>query len=522
MLTHKPTTPLYRQDGVAGPPPRLDAALAARPKAIVIGSGFGGLACAVRLGAKGYDVTVLEQLDGPGGRGYVHHQDGFRFDAGPTIVTAPDLFEELWGLCGRRLADDVTLVPLDPFYKIRFDDGTVFNYSGDAEAMRREVARFNPDDVAGFDRFMARAKRQFDIGFHDYGHRPFDRVSAMAAALPTILRLGGHRSVYNQVCRHFKDPHLRVAFSFHPLLIGGNPMAVSAMYSLINHLEQKGGVHYAMGGTGSLARGLVGLIEGQGNRVRYNARVDRILIKNDRAVGVRLDGGETVPAQIVISNADMAHTYKHLLGYRPRRVWTDGRLARSQYSMSVFLWHFGTSRRFADVDHHTMVLGPRYEGLLRDIFHRKVLAEDFSLYLHRPTATDPAMAPPGCDAFYALVPVPHLDSSTRWDWIADGFRKAVQDRLEETVLPGLSDCVVTSKVTTPLDFKTRLLSEKGAAFGLEPLLLQSAYFRPHNRSEEVDGLFLAGASTHPGAGLPGVLSTAKIVDSQIPEAAHVA
>lgn len=492
----------------------------APPHAVVIGSGFGGLAAAIRLGARGYRVTVLEQLDAPGGRAYVYRQDGFTFDAGPTIVTAPHLFEELWTLCGRRMADDVQLRALSPFYRIRFDDGACFDYSGDADAMRAEVARFSPGDVAGFDRFMARSRLQYEYGFEQLGDQPFHRIGAMLKAVPRILALGGHRSVHDLVARDIRDPRLRIAFSFHPLLIGGNPFAVSGMYSLINWMERSGGVHFCMGGTGELVRALVGLIEGQGNRLRCAARVARIVVERDRARGVELDGGERIDADIVVSNAETAHTYKHLLP-GPRRRWTPRRLARSSYSMSAFVWYFGTRRRYDEVSHHTIVLGPRYRALLHDIFKRKKLAEDFSLYLHRPTATDPSLAPPGCDAFYALSPVPHLDSGTDWQAMAEPYRQAICARLSETLLPGLAEAVVSSRVLTPLDFRDRLLSEKGAAFGLEPLLLQSAFYRPHNVSEEVAGLYLVGAGTHPGAGLPGVLSTARVLDAVVPDVEHV-
>ncbi len=496
--------------------------LDSRRHAVVIGSGFGGLAAAVRLGARGYRVTVLERLEQLGGRAAVFRQDGFTFDAGPTIVTAPFLFEELWALCGRRLANDVKLRPVSPFYRIRFDDGACFEYTGAAEAMRAEVARFSPADVAGYERFMAASEATFRIGFERLGHLPFGSWTDMARIVPDLLRLGGHRSVYQRVSGFIRDERLRTVFSFHPLLIGGNPFTASGIYCLIAYLERRWGVHFAMGGTGALVRGLAGLIAGQGGALRCGAEVAGITVRNGAATGVRLASGEAIAADIVVSNADSAWTYRHLLHAGDRRRWTDRKLERARYSMSLFVWHFGTRRRYEDVAHHTILLGPRYRALLHDIFARKVLAEDFSLYLHRPTATDPSLAPPGCDAFYVLAPVPHLDSGTDWRVAAEPYRQAIERHLGATLLPGLRDAVVTSRVMTPLDFRDRLLSMRGAAFGLEPVLTQSAWFRPHNRSEDVRGLYLVGAGTHPGAGLPGVLSSARVLDTVVPHATALA
>lgn len=492
------------------------------PHAVVIGSGFGGLAAAVRLGARGYRVTVLERLDAPGGRAYVYRQDGFTFDAGPTIVTAPFLLEELWHLCGRDLAQDVELRPVSPFYRIRFHDGEVFDYTGDPDAMRAEVARVAPSDVAGYERFMAASEAIFRVGFEQLGHVPFGSWKDMARIFPDLVRLGSYRTVFGLVSRFVQDPRLRVVLSFHPLLIGGNPFAATSIYTLIAFLEREWGVHFAMGGTGRLVQGLVGLIEGQGGSVRCGQEVREITIEDGAATGVRLASGETIRADIVVSNADSAWTYRYLLPAAARRRWTNRRIERARYSMSLFVWYFGTRRQYPDVPHHMILLGPRYQELLGDIFERKVLAEDFSLYLHRPTATDPSLAPPGHDAFYVLSPVPHLDSGTDWRQAAEPYRRRLAHHLGQTVLPGLEEEIVTSRLLTPQDFQDRLLSFKGAGFGLEPVLTQSAWFRPHNRSEEVRHLYLVGAGTHPGAGLPGVLSSAKVLDMVVPHAAALA
>lgn len=489
----------------------------ARPHAVVIGSGFGGLAAAIRLGARGYRVTVLERLDQPGGRARVHRQDGFTFDAGPTIVTAPFLFEELWRLCGRAMAEDVALVPMQPFYRIRFEDGQSFAYSGDRAAMRAEVARFSPEDVAGYERFMAHSEAVCRVGFERLGHVPFGSVGAMLRIAPDLLRLSGHRSVYDVVARFIRNERLRTVFSFHPLLIGGNPFRASGIYCLIAHLERQWGVHFAMGGTGRLVDGLAGLIRGQGGTIRCGADVARIRVEHGAATGVVLADGEVIPADIVVSNADSAFTYGTLLGGKTRR-WSTRRLARAASSMGLFVWYFGTRTKYPEVDHHMILMGPRYRGLLQDIFDRKHLADDFSLYLHRPTATDPLLAPPGCDAFYVLAPVPNLAGGQDWARLAEPYRQRIARFLEASVLPGLCDALVTSRVTTPQDFSDDFLSFRGSGFGLEPVLTQSAWFRPHNRSEDVANLFLVGAGTHPGAGLPGVLSSARVLDSVVPDA----
>jgi phytoene desaturase len=489
------------------------------PVALVIGSGFGGLAAAVRLAARGYRVTVLEKLDAPGGRAYVHHRDGHTFDAGPTIITVPQLFEELWSLAGRRLADDVELRRLDPFYRIAFTDGEYFDYSGDPDRMRAEVRRISPSDAAGYERFMAEADHCYRLGFEALGDKAFDSIGDLVKASPAILRMRGWRSLHTMVASHLKHPKLRIAMSLQSLLIGGNPFSVTCIYSLINALERQWGVHWAMGGTGTLVRGLVSLVEGLGGTVRLGAEVQKIDIDNGRATGVTLRNGERLAADIVVSNGDTAWTYRHLVDARWRRHWTDRRIERGRYSMGLYVWYFGTNKTWPGVPHHTMVLGPRYRELLADIFKRHKLADDFSLYLHRPTATDPTMAPPGHDTFYALAPVPHLDSGTDWPTHSERFREAIAEALESTLLPGLRQHVTTSFVTTPQDFHDRLLSFKGAAFGLEPLLLQSAWFRPHNRSEDVEGLYMVGASTHPGAGVPGVLMSARALESVVPDAA---
>jgi phytoene desaturase len=488
-----------------------------RPHAIVIGSGFGGLAAAVRLGAKGYRVTVLEKLDAPGGRAYVHRRGGHVFDAGPTIVTAPFLFEELWTLCGKRFSDDITLKPLDPFYRIRFDDGSWFDYSGDVQAMRREVARFAPQDLNGYDAFFQEAEKCYRLGFERLASISFVTLSDLIAVLPDFMRMQAWKTIYSRVASFIRDPKLRMVFSFHPLLIGGNPFSVTCAYTLINALERRHGVHWAMGGTGALIQGLVGLIKGQGNSVRCESEVAEILVRNQRAYGVRLADGQIIESEIVVSNADTAWTYRYLIPSQHRRHWTDAKIERTKFSMSLFVWYFGTRQQFHDIQHHMILMGPRYRELLADIFKRKILAKDFSLYLHRPSASDPTVAPPGHDTFYVLSPVPHLQSGVDWSVVAEPYRQAIAQSLHNTIMPGFEQHITESFITTPQDFQDRLLSFRGAAFGPEPVLTQSAWFRPHNKSEDIAGLFMVGASTHPGAGMPGVIASAKALESVIPD-----
>jgi len=489
-----------------------------RPTVVVIGSGFGGLAAAIRLLVKGYRVTVLERLDRPGGRAQVFRQDGFTFDAGPTIVTAPFLLDELWALAGRQFSDVVELVPMNPFYRIRFSDGSHFDYHGDPDRMRQEVARLSPEDLPGLERFMQEAERCYTKGYEELGTVPFETVGELLASIPAMVEMRAWQSIFGMARRHFRSHKLQQVFSFHPLLIGGNPLTVTCVYSLIPALERRFGVHSAMGGTGAIVQAMVSLIEDLGGEVQLNSEVQEILVEAGHVQGVRLAGGQRIAADLVVSNADAANTYRRLIPSVTRKTWTDRKLAQSAYSMGLFVWYFGTSRRYDDLPHHQILMGPRYEGLLRDIFQNKVLSEDFSLYLHRPTATDPSLAPPGCDAFYVLSPVPHLDAAVDWAAQAPRYQAAICAELEKTICPGLSESIVTSHWMTPNDFETDYMAYKGAAFGMEPRLLQSAWFRPHNRSEEVEGLFMVGAGTHPGAGIPGVLTSAKAFDALMPRA----
>jgi phytoene desaturase len=490
--------------------------MATATEVVVIGSGFGGLAAAIRLQARGFHVTLLEKRDQPGGRAYVYRDHGFTFDGGPTVVTAPFLIEELFALAGRRMEDHLRLVPVDPFYRIRFHDGRVFDYTGDGERMVEEVRRFNPADVDGYVRFVDEARKIFQVGFEDLADMPFHRAVDMIKIVPAMIRLRSHLSVYSLVSKYLRDDALRVVMSFHPLLVGGNPFTTTSIYSLIAFLERKWGVWFAHGGTGAIVQALVDLFVSLGGVLECSSEVEQILVERGRAVGVRVRGGRTVPASIVVANADAPFVYQRLLDPKVRRKNTDERLHKLRYSMSLVVAYFGTRRTYPELAHHTILLGPRYRELLDDIFDRKVLAPDFSLYLHAPTRTDPSLAPPGCENFYVLSPVPHLvEGGPDWSKEAGAYRDRLFESLEQTCLPGLRDHLVTERMITPAHFRDELSSVHGAAFSIQPVLSQSAWFRFHNRSEDVSNLYLVGAGTHPGAGMPGVLSSAKVVDRLI-------
>ena len=479
---------------------------------IVVGAGFGGLAAAIRLRARGHDVQVVETRDQAGGRAGVFRQDGFTFDAGPTIITAPQLIRELFELTGRRMDDYVRLTSVDPFYRVRFHDGTSIDWSGSETERERAIAALSPTDVAGYRRFADQARSIFEEAF-PLIDQSFDRLGTMAKALPALVRSKAWNSVAAMVETNVTDPRIRQLLSFHPLLIGGNPHDSPSIYALIHELERRWGVWFAVGGTGALVAALVRLFEELGGSLRLNADVRTIDVDATRqARGVTLGGGERIGADAVVFNGDIMRCYTELIPQASRRVNSDRRLGRYRHGMSLFVLYFGTSRRYEHVAHHEILLGPRYRELLDDVFNRRVLADDFSLYLHRPTATDPSLAPKGCDAWYVLSPVPNLGSATDWGRVGDGYRHRILRHLEERLLPDLSKHIITERRIDPRYFANELNSHLGSAFSVQPLLSQSAWFRPHCRSEDVANLYFVGAGTHPGAGIPGVLSSAKIVE----------
>lgn len=492
-------------------------------RAVVIGAGLGGLASAMRLGAKGWRVTVVDRLDRPGGRGSSITQGGHRFDLGPTIVTVPQGLRELWAACGRDFDRDVTLVPMEPFYRILWADGSSFTARQDDAAMEAEVQRLSPGDLKGFRRFLKDAEARYWFGYEDLGKRSMHRLWDLVKVLPKFAMMRADRSVYAHAARRVRDPRLRFALSFHPLFIGGDPFHVTSMYALVSHLERAFGVHYAMGGVQAIAEAMAGVVRDQGGVVVQGVEADEVLVSQGRASGVKLADGRVLPAEVVVSNADPATTYRRLLRKQPVKRWTAPRLIRSRWSMSLFVWYFGTKGTrgmWPGVGHHSIVVGPRYREHIRDIFQTGKLAEDMSLYVHRPSVTDPSVAPPGDDTFYVLSPVPHLGHGNGVDWAveAEPYRQKMLKVLEERLLPGLSSRVTESLVFTPETFRDRYLSPHGAGFSLEPRILQSAWFRPHNVSEELPGLYLAGAGTHPGAGVPGVIGTAEVLAQLVPDA----
>jgi len=490
-------------------------------KALVIGAGFGGIAAALRLRAKGYEVSLIDRCAGLGGRAQVFERNGFKHDAGPTVITAPFLFEELFALFGERFEDHVQLVPLTPWYRFHFADNTRFDYGGTLDETLAEIGRIEPGDCDGYRSLLVQSEKIFKVGFLQLSAEPFHRFGTMLRQIPALLRLRTQDTVWQLVCRHLKNPKLRQAFSVQPLLVGGNPFDTTSIYGLIHYLERAHGVHFAMGGTTAITAALGALMARHGIDVKLNTTVQRIDVAAGIASGVTLADGSSIAADLIVSNADPAHLYTHMIRPEDQAPSARLKLAAAEFSMGLFVLYFGTTRQYPDVAHHTIWLGERYRELLADIFHDKVLSEDFSLYLHRPTATDASFAPAGCDSFYVLCPVPNLRGAV--DWAVEGPRlqARIVAALEATILPGLSGCITSDFTMTPENFRSDYLSAHGAGFSVAPLFRQSAWFRFHNRAEGIRNLYLVGAGTHPGAGLPGVLCSAKVMDALVPSA-HIA
>ncbi|MEM7404990.1 MAG: phytoene desaturase family protein [Pseudomonadota bacterium] len=487
-------------------------------RAVVVGAGFGGIAAALRLRAKGYRVQIVDRCAQLGGRAQVFERDGFRHDAGPTVITAPFLFDELFALFGRERSEYVEFTPLDPWYRFVFPDGGQFDYGGTVETTLTEIERFNPRDREGYQSLVADSKKIFEVGFEKLADQPFHSFTDMLRQVPELVRLGSHRSVWDLVCAHIEDPRLRQAFSIQPLLVGGSPFDTTSIYSLIHYLERRWGIQFAMGGTGAIVAALGRLMEEVGVEVQLGATVSRVITRNGRVRGIELDSGEQMTADIVVSNADPAHLYGSMVETREQRLSARAKTRWARYSMGLYVLYFGTQRQYSDVAHHTIWLGRRYRELLDDIFHRQILADDFSLYVHRPTATDPSFAPDGCDSFYVLAPVPNLEANIDWDVEGPRLRNRIVAALDGSMLPGLKDSICSDFFMTPRDFASDYLSVAGSGFSVAPLFSQSAWFRYHNKAEGPEGLYLVGAGTHPGAGLPGVLCSAKVLDRLVPAA----
>jgi phytoene desaturase len=488
-----------------------------RKKIVIIGSGFGGLSAAIRLANQGHEVEIYEKRDKLGGRAYQYELDGFKFDGGPTVITAPYMFDELFEGAGKKRADYMTLVPLDPFYRIFDLDTSYFDYRHNTQDMLEQIRQRSPADVEGYQKFVA-ATRSIFQKFHTSTDQPFLQLTDMLKIMPDMIRLRGMGGTYGFVSRYIKDDFLRRTFSFHPLLIGGNPYNTPSIYTLIVQFEKEWGVHYAIGGTGAIVSGLGKLFDELGGRVHLNAEVKEIVIHNRKATGIRLEDGNFIPADYVVCNGDVAFAYRYLIAPQHRRFYPNWRINAMRYSMSLFVLYFGTKRRYTDskLHHHNIILNARYKELLADIFNGTRLPEDFSLYLHMPSFTDPGIAPEGHEAFYVLSPVPVLGKhSPDWNEMAPLYKEKIYRFLEENYLPDLRANLVTDHSIDPLHFQNTLNSYRGAAFSIRPTLLQSAWLRPHNRSEEFPNLYFVGAGTHPGAGVPAVLSSGKIAANLI-------
>ncbi|MBO0663673.1 phytoene desaturase [Jiella sp. MQZ9-1] len=479
-------------------------------QAVVIGAGFGGIALAIRLQAAGIQTVLVEKRDKPGGRAYVYEDAGYVFDAGPTVITDPTALDELFAAAGRKMADYVTLLPVSPFYRLCWEDGRFFDYVNDQAKLDRQIEAFEPADVDGYRRFLAYSREVFREGYEKLGTVPFLSFRDMIRAGPQLARLQAWRSVYSKVGEFLRDEQLRQTFSFHSLLVGGNPFATSSIYALIHALERQWGVWFAKGGTGALVRGLVRLFTDIGGRIELSAEVAEIEMAGGRARAVRLKDGRRFAADMVASNADVVHTYGGLLGSSDRGASEARRLKKKRFSMSLFVIYFGLKTHRPDIRHHTVCFGARYRELISEIFNGSDLPGDFSLYLHNPCVTDPSLAPAGAGAFYVLSPVPHLGHA-EIDWQSEGprYRDRILDYLEQRYIPGLRADLVTCRIFTPIDFRDELNSHLGSAFSLDPVLTQSAWFRPHNRDDKIANLYFVGAGTHPGAGVPGVVGSAK-------------
>ncbi|MES2699489.1 MAG: phytoene desaturase [Pseudomonadota bacterium] len=483
---------------------------AKQPTACVIGAGFGGMALAIRLQSAGIATTVVEARDKPGGRAYYWQKDGFTFDAGPTVVTDPDCLRELWDLTGHDMAQDVELLPVMPFYRLNWPDGTNFDYSNDEAGLRREIEKLDPADVAGYDAFLRYSAGVYEEGYVKLGAVPFLDFKSMIKAAPALMKHQAWRSVYAMVSKYIRSEKLREALSFHTLLVGGNPMNTSSIYALIHKLEKDGGVWWTRGGTNRLIAGMIRHFERLGGQIRLGDAVTRIENTGNKVTGITTKSGWTARFDAVASNGDIMHSYRDLLGHTPRGKSYAKSLARKKFSPSLFVVHFGIEGTWPGIPQHMILFGPRYKGLLDDIYTHGVLPADFSIYLHHPTVTDPSMAPEGKSTFYALIPVAHMGKMpVDWSVVGPQLEKRVLDEVGRRLIPDIHDRIVTSFHYTPKDFSHDLSAHLGSAFSLEPLLTQSAWFRGHNRDDVMPNFYLVGAGTHPGAGIPGVVGSAK-------------
>jgi len=484
-------------------------------KSIVIGSGFGGIAAALRLKAKNHNVTLIEKHPDLGGRARVFKKNGFTFDAGPTVITAPYLIEELFELFNKKPEDYIKLTPLNTWYRFIFEDGDKFDYSGDEEKMKKQIGEINEDDVKGYEELVKFTKKIFDKGFTELADVPFDKPLIMMKQLPALLKLKSYKSVHSLVSSYIKNEKLRRMLSMHPLLVGGNPFTTTSIYGLILYLEKKWGIHYSMGGTGNIIKGLEKLMTEEGIEIIKGQEVTNIISIDNKIEGIKLDNQKEISADNVICNADPPAVYERLLNKSKVNSLFEWKQKRMEYSMGLFVYYFGTKKTYPDVEHHTIKFGEKYKEHLNDIFDKKKLNKDISYYLHRPSATDKSMAPEGSDCFYVLVPVPNNQSKLDWKIEGEKMKDLVIDKMEKALLPNLRENIVADFYLTPDYFEKELNTKFGSGFSIQPKFTQSAYFRFHNKSEVCEGLYFVGAGTHPGAGVPGVLSSAKVLDKII-------
>lgn len=490
--------------------------------AAIIGAGFGGLALAIRLQSAGIATTIIEARDKPGGRGYFWEKDGFTFDGGPTVITDPPCLEELWALSGHKMADDIELMPVFPFYRLNWPDGTNFDYSNDAPGLRAEIEKLNPEDVEGYRKFLEYSKGVYKDGYQKLGSVAFLDFASMIKAAPALMKYKAWRSVYSIVSSYVKDERLRQALSFHTLLVGGNPMSTSAIYALIHTIEKEGGVWFAKGGTNRLIAAMVTHFERLGGTIRLDDAVEEIETRGDKVIGVRTKSGWHMDCDMAASNGDLMHSYQDLLKSNKRGERATKSLRRKSWSPSLFVLHLGIKGTWPGIPHHMILFGPRYKGLLDDIFVNGVLPKDFALYLHHPTVTDPSLAPEGCSTFYVLAPVAHLGKAPlNWDGdVGEAMTERILDELERRLIPDIRSRIMTQFHYTPADFGRDLSAHLGSAFSLEPVLWQSAYMRAHNRDDAISNLYFVGAGTHPGAGIPGVVGSAKATAALMMEVAN--
>jgi len=485
-------------------------------KIIVIGSGFGGIAAALRMRAKGYEVDLHEKLDQIGGRARQFSRNGFVYDAGPTVITAPYLFRELFEIFNEDIDDFIKFIPLDPWYRFRFHDGTFFNYGPDQDQLLEQIKAIEPRDVNGYLKMLQHAEKIFEVGYLKLADQPFHKFSSLIRYTPDIIKLKGYQSVYQFVSSYLKHPNLRQAFSIQPLLVGGNPFNTTSIYALIHALEKKWGVFFAKGGTGEIISQLKMLMERKGINIFLNSEIKKIITSEKMVEGIETEEGKFYKTDYLITNADPIYTNSNLIGRKKISLHNKFVQKTAKHSMGLFVLFFGTKVKYDNITHHTIWMGPRYKELLSDIFDRYKLSEDFSIYLHRPTATDPDFAPIGCDSFYALVPVPNLKGNISWKDEASAFTQSIIQALEQTMMPKLSENICESFVMTPEDFLQDYNTPFGSGFSIAPLFRQSAWFRTHNKDDLYQNLFYVGAGTHPGAGVPGVLNSAKVIDKLIP------